>query len=170
VEAVSWATERREVLCGAFALGALLSHARGARSGWTALLALAAMLSKGTAVVLPALFVLLDVYRDVPWRRAVLRQVPLLVLACAVSVLAVVGQRQAQALASLQEVALVDRLVLFLHNLGFYVWKTVWPVGLAPLYALAGSATGVRVGAAISAVVLAVCVALARGRQDGRCP
>ena len=124
VEAVSWATERREVLCGAFALGALLSHVRGRRH-WTVMLALAAMLSKGTAVVLPALFVLIDLFRDVPGGKAMRRQVPLLVVAGAIATLAVVGQRQAQALASLQEVALADRVVLFFHNLGFYAWKTL---------------------------------------------
>jgi tetratricopeptide (TPR) repeat protein len=164
VEAVSWATERREVLCGAFALAALLSHLR-ARPIWTATLTLAAMLSKGTAVVLPALFVLIDLHRDVPWKNAVRRQVPLLVVSAGMAVLAVVGQRQAQALASLQEVALVDRGVLFFHNLGFYAWKTVWPACLAPLYGLTGSATAVRLGAAATIGVLTVAVVLGRRRR-----
>ena len=165
VEAVSWATERREVLCGAFALAALLSHLRGSRWGWTALLALTAMLSKGTAVVLPVLFVLVDLHREAPLRRALRRQGPLLVAAAAVAAVAVVGQRQAQALASLQEVGLSDRVVLFFHNLGFYAWKTVWPACLAPVYALTGSASGVRLGAAASAVLIGVVVVLARRRR-----
>jgi len=161
VEAVSWATERREVLCGAFALAALLGHLRG-RPFWSAVLALAAMLSKGTAVVLPALFFLVDVHRDVPWGKALRRQAPLLLAAAAVAALAVVGQRYAQALASLQQVAPADRLLLFLHNLGFYAWKTVWPVHLAPLYSLTGSAAGVRLGAAASATALAAGAFLGR--------
>ncbi|HEX5042304.1 MAG TPA: tetratricopeptide repeat protein [Candidatus Polarisedimenticolaceae bacterium] len=165
VEAVSWATERREVLCGAFALGALLSHLRGGRVLWTAALALAAMLSKGTAVVLPGLFVLIDLHRDVPWKTAVRRQVPLLAVSAGMAAVAVVGQRQAQALASLQEVALSDRAVLFLHNLGFYAWKTIWPACLAPLYALTGSALAVRLGAAASAGVLLAAVVLGRRRR-----
>ncbi|HET9300037.1 MAG TPA: tetratricopeptide repeat protein [Candidatus Polarisedimenticolaceae bacterium] len=163
VEAVSWATERREVLCGAFALGAVLAYLRGNRFG-SAVLALAAMLSKGTAVVLPALFVLLDLHRDMPWKEAVRRQVPLLAVSAGMAVVAVVGQQQAQALASLQEVALPDRAVLFLHNLGFYAWKTIWPVCLAPVYALTGSATAVRVGATVSAVVLVATILVARRR------
>lgn len=165
VEAVSWATERREVLCGAFALGALLGHLRGARSIWTGALALAAMLSKGTAVVLPGLFVLIDLHRDVPWRTAVRRQAPLLVVSVGMAVVAVVGQRQAQALASLQEVALADRGVLFFHNLGFYAWKTVWPVCLAPLYALTGSTATVRLGSAATAGVLLGVLVLGRRRR-----
>jgi len=125
-------------------------------------LALAAMLSKGTAVVLPALFFLVDVHRDVPWGKALRRQAPLLLAAAAVAALAVVGQRYAQALASLQQVAPADRLLLFLHNLGFYAWKTVWPVHLAPLYSLTGSAAGVRLGAAASATALAAGAFLGR--------
>jgi tetratricopeptide (TPR) repeat protein len=123
------------------------------------------MLSKGTAVVLPVLLVLIDLHREVPPAKAVRRQVPLAVLAGAVAILAVIGQRQAGALASLQEVALADRAVLLFHNLGFYAWKTVWPVCLAPLYALTGSATAVRLGAAATAVAFTAAGVLGRGRR-----
>ena len=64
VEAVSWVTQRREVLCGLLTLLTLASHVRGRSRAVTAALALAAMLAKVTAVTIPVLLVLMDVWRS----------------------------------------------------------------------------------------------------------
>jgi tetratricopeptide (TPR) repeat protein len=68
LESVAWIAERKDVLCGCFALAALWSWARWARSGtrraWWGSLALfaAALASKPMAVTLPFLFLVLDAW------------------------------------------------------------------------------------------------------------
>src|SRR5262249_4133077 len=55
VEAVSWITERREVLCGALSLLAIWLDLRGGRPIWVWVAGGAAMLAKGTAMMLPVI-------------------------------------------------------------------------------------------------------------------
>src|SRR6266516_4577150 len=66
VESVVWITERRDVLSGLFVLLALLAWIqpadRRSRLPLTIVAAVLALLSKGSAMVLPVLFVVLDVY------------------------------------------------------------------------------------------------------------
>lgn len=74
VESVAWVTERRDVVSGAFYLSAILAYLRAAgrpdtrrRWYWLAVLFYGcAVLSKATAVVLPAVLLILDAY---PLRR-----------------------------------------------------------------------------------------------------
>jgi tetratricopeptide (TPR) repeat protein len=164
VEAVSWATERREVLCGVFTLTALLCHAAGRRLLVTAIFALAAMLSKGTAVVVPALLVLMDLHREAPallreWPAAIGRSLrrlaPLFALSAVFGVVAVLGQKQAEAVAGLERLGLLDRLALLGNALGFYALRTILPVRLAPIYEMSSDLSTVRIGAAASVVLLA---------------
>lgn len=180
VEAVSWATERREVLCGAFSLLALALHL--ARKGrWpVALATLAAMLSKGTAVVLPPLLVLVDLHAEAPvslreWASSAIRSARRHALplgfGAVFAIVAIVGQRAAGAVAPLEGIGFIDRLALFANGLGFYAVKTVWPFGLAPLYEMSSDLSGVRLGGAISAAALAATLALAlRGRPPSQAP
>jgi len=79
-EGVTWASGRKEGLCGLFFFCSLLAYARVGEGGrvrlgayvacWAAMVC--AMLSKGTAVVLPAVFVLYDLFfrRSVIGRKA----------------------------------------------------------------------------------------------------
>ena len=75
VESVAWASERKDVLFAAFYLGSLLAYLRwveGRRRGSlaaSALLALAAMLSKATAITLPAALLLVDLALRRRWHR-----------------------------------------------------------------------------------------------------
>ena len=75
VESVVWITERKDVLCGLFFLGAVLAYLKAVESDtldrrWQ-IVSLAsfaaALLSKAAAMPLPAMLILLDVY---PLRRA----------------------------------------------------------------------------------------------------
>ncbi len=143
VEAVSWVTERREVLSGAFLFATLLVGARGGRWWTIALLALCAMLAKGTAVVLAPLLILVDVFasRENDARalfkaalRSARRHALVIVFAGVFAVLAFAGQRSADAMVSSEALGLLERLRIFSSNIGFYVAKTVWPFGIAPMY------------------------------------
>jgi tetratricopeptide (TPR) repeat protein len=158
VESVAWVTERRDVLCGLFYLLCLLSYLRGHRLGrasrsgarwdWTAqVCGLLAVLSKGTAVSLPLVLLIIDVYplRRLhgsvrSWLRPPQRGVIVEKWRYAVfSVLGIGigfwGQWQGGAVQSLASVGPLDRLALTAYALMFYLGKLLLPVGLSPMYA-----------------------------------
>jgi tetratricopeptide (TPR) repeat protein len=140
VESVAWATERRDVLCGFFYLLTILAYLRycatGARRAYGAALGLfaAALLSKSMAVTLPVVLLLLDAW---PLRRRAWREkIPFFVLSLAAGVLALVAQRQADALSAVTLLGPLERLAVALHALAFYLWKTLVPLQLSPIYEL----------------------------------
>lgn len=148
-ESVVWLTERRDVLSGLFyALATwtwLLSRRPGARRApWLALSLLtfaAALLSKVSGVGLPLVFLALDAWplkrlREAP-RAALLEKLPYFALAIGGAALGVLGQREStQVLASADELGLVQRAAIACYAVVFYVWKTLAPFGLSPLYEL----------------------------------
>lgn len=158
VESVAWATERRDVLSGLFVFLTLLSYLRartplpdgseqkGRSLAWTFVLFVLAMLSKGTTVVLPVVMLILDFY---PLRRlgggprnwftrrtreVWIEKVPFLVAAVVAGVVAVRGQQEAGALASLAERDVAARIAVAFYGPAFYLYKTIVPFGLSPVY------------------------------------
>ena len=154
VESVAWATERKDVLSGLFTLLTVWCYLRMcaavARARRWYLLCLGtyllALLSKGSAVSLPASLVVLDLYplqrlpgspRDwaLPaYRRIWLEKVPFLLLALAFGV---IGFRGLSSIGDVPPWTLGD----FARMLGtsayasvFYLSKSLLPVGLSPLY------------------------------------
>ena len=138
VESVSWIAERRDPLCGAFWLGAVLAYLRAPRRLWAvhALFA-AACLAKATAVTLPLVLLIVDfaVLRR-PWKAALREKAPMLLFAAALGLLGVYHQGETRAAWSWASHGLAARLAQVCYALVFYVRKTVWPSGLSPLYAL----------------------------------
>ena len=141
VEAVTWVTQRREVLCGLLCLLAIAS--RLGRSWWiSASLAIAAMLAKVTAVTLPFLFVLIDVWKSGgfapgwPGRasRAAIRQTPLFVAAGVLVGVSFLAQREANAIVSTEFLSATGRVGLYFFGVAFCTLKTFAPLGLAPLH------------------------------------
>ena len=180
VESVAWITERRDVLCGVFFLLAVLCYLRALDSGarrrwyWLAVaLAALALASKAIAVTLPAVLLLLDVYplgRLGPgrWlRRDVwLEKLPFALLSAAAAILAIVAQRSVGTLSDLRDVGIAERLGLTAYGLVFYVWKTLVPTGLAPLYETPYDGATLTPWFAASAVIVAAgAVALVRVRR-----
>ena len=144
VEAVAWITQRREVLCGVLTLLTLRHHWRGGRLWVTVLLAALAMLAKATAMVLPALLLMIDLCRPRPEsvrpraERVIvdaIRLTPVWLLAIACAVTAVFAQKAAGAYITTDVLPYSRRFVIFGYGLGFYVEKTLWPSGLATLHA-----------------------------------
>jgi len=155
VESVAWATERRDVLSGLFYLLTLLSYlracergARGRRSYWLSVALFAcALLSKSMAVSLPVVLLILEVYPlrrlggSLGWasasaRRVYLEKIPFVLLAAAASALAVIAQLSSRAMVSVAHLTALDRLAVSAYGLSFYLWKTVVPLNLSPLYML----------------------------------
>jgi protein O-mannosyl-transferase len=157
VESVAWVTERRDVLSGLFYLLSVWYYLQGHRTGtdgprhgrWErislACCALA-LLSKATAVSLPVVLIVLDVYplrrltgniRDwwrPPYRHVITEKFNYMLFSVMAIVVGFVGQSHTRALQSLNQVGVLERVAIGFHSAGFYVFKTLWPVNLSPLY------------------------------------
>ena len=144
VESVAWITERRDVLSGVLAMGALLAWLEERRRLSAALFALA-LLSKGTAVAfLPIVFAFELAVRR---RRAsdVLRALaPHGALAAAAAFMNLRGFAGGELRAP--DISLLDRLLLAGNSAWFYLAKTLLPAGLSPYYALPLDMGAARLG------------------------
>jgi len=153
VESVAWITERRDVLCGVFFVGALLAYVRAAdnpastkhahalRPACIVLVALAA-LSKGWAMALPAIMLILDYYplrrRPLtPWSRLCAEKTPVVIIAALTALIAYLGQRSmVWGPRQLDHRGIGERIAQTSFALAFYPAKTVWPARLLPIYEL----------------------------------
>ena len=168
-ESVAWLAERRDVLGGflfVMAVWAYLKYAESIAStnandrpavpiAWYAgmlILAILSLLAKATAVTLPAVMLILDVYplrrlgvgQHGPGRRRNLvwvEKLPLIALAVFGSIKAIAAQQDAGAMYSLAQHDLVSRLAQMVYGLSFYITKTIYPAGLGPFYELPSRAT-----------------------------
>ncbi|MEQ8763763.1 MAG: hypothetical protein RL885_07545 [Planctomycetota bacterium] len=150
VESVAWITERRDVVAGAFFLLTILAYLKavsaraGRRALWwgVAILAFAlSLLSKAWGMTLPVVLLLLDIYPLGRWasesrRRLIFEKVPFMILASGAAMVAALAQGHAEAIYTWDEHGLGDRLLQAGYGLGFYLYKTLWPFSLSPLYPL----------------------------------
>lgn len=136
----------------------------------------ASLFSKAWGIVLPAVLFVLDAYplRRIGgargWKRrgasrVWLEKLAFLVPAIVFAVLAGWAQRQAGALRTLDDLPIQRRVAQAIHALGFYLYKTVWPVELAPLYERSLTAPPLDAPVVISAAAL---IALAGAAWLGR--
>jgi Flp pilus assembly protein TadD len=147
VESVAWAAERKDLLAGLFWMLGLAAWARYARrpSAGRYLLVAGALgaglLAKPMAVTLPLVLLLLDAWPLRRWRlpsppprRLVLEKLPLLALSLLSSAATLACQRGGGTLAALDSLPFGARLANALVACVAYLWKTIWPVGLAFYY------------------------------------
>jgi hypothetical protein len=153
VESVVWATERRDVLSGLFFVLTLLAYLRmqrtvgGARRWWLAASLVAftlSLLSKAWGMTLPVVLLALDLspLRRLPgasWRarsRVVLEKLPWAVLAGGAAAIAFAAQHRIEAMRTLAEHGPLERTLQATYGISFYLWKTLVPTRLSPLYLL----------------------------------
>src|SRR2546428_5110997 len=155
VESVAWATERRDVLSGLLYLLTILIYlracergARGRRWYWLSVAVfVCALLSKSMVVNLPVVLLILDVYPlrrlggasgvwSEPPRRVYVEKIPFVLLAAAASAIAGMAQASVPAARPLGQLSLPGRLGCSAYGFSFYLWKTVLPMSLSPLYEL----------------------------------
>ena len=157
VESVAWATERRDVLSGFFLLLTVLGYLKAVspetdkRSWWrwmtvAVVLYFFSLLSKASGMTLPLVLLVLDVYplrrlgqASTGWlgpeaRNIWREKIPFFVLGLASGAVALVAQSHSGALKPLEQYAIATRLAQALYGLTFYLWKTVLPTSLSPLY------------------------------------
>ncbi len=173
-ESVAWASERRDVLAGAFYLATVLFYAKSAlareprerRRGYAVSLAFfaGAALCKATVVPLPLALLALDVYplrrlgageRPREVRARLVEKLPYLALSAASAAMAVRAQLASGNLVSVADHAPANRLAQAVYGLGFYVRKTALPTGLHALYPL-GRPTLLSAPTFISAATIAL--------------
>jgi protein O-mannosyl-transferase len=190
VESVAWATERRDVMSGFFFLGTIYCYLRANSSPdddtqsqrWLSAALVTyvlSLLSKATAMTLPVILLILDIYplrrlngdlRSV-WtsdQRGVLREkIPFAVVAIAFAIIALVGQQQEAALRSLDNYNVELRLAQAFFGASFYVWKTLVPVRLSPLYEIPSYFSPLHlsiVAGVITTIILTISFYLFRNR------
>ncbi|HUK39613.1 MAG TPA: hypothetical protein VLX11_01165, partial [Candidatus Acidoferrales bacterium] len=153
VESVAWATERRDVVSGFFFVATIYCYLRGSEPGasrrWLggALVAyVLSLLGKATAMTLPVVLLILDIYplrrltgdlrgwRAPAERGVLLEKIPFAIPAVGFAVIAFIGQQQTSAVKSIENYGIDSRLGQAFYGASFYLWKTLAPVRLSPLY------------------------------------
>jgi tetratricopeptide (TPR) repeat protein len=150
VEAVAWASVRKDPLAAVFFTLALLAYARQTprRLILVALCLLLGLMAKPVLLTLPFVLLLLDVWPlgrlrrsdDADrWdpariRQAVLEKVPLFVIVLAVGAVAVLAQERGGAVAELVHLPFSERLANAVRSYGVYLHQALWPAGLAVFY------------------------------------
>ena len=171
VESVAWVIERKDLLSGAFYLGAMLAWLRfteapGRRDYCLALgLFAASLLSKTVTVTLPAALLVLAWWkRGCVTRTDVLRLLPFFAvsLAFALGDTAYYNSREPLDL----DYSFAERLQIAAHALWFYVGKLLWPVDLAVIYPFweVGAGRWAEWGYVAAAAALVAGLWRARGR------
>jgi protein O-mannosyl-transferase len=169
-EPVAWITGRADVLCGTFVLlatwlylkavdgerpepdrGLLVASAAGLAAG---------ILSKGVAVTLPAVLLVLDVY---PLRRLgrvglgqLLREkVPLFAVSLAGAIVIALAIARGAQLTRSESYGVVARVAVAAYSFCIYPLRSLWPMSLSPLYEMPAQ---VSLSEPRFAVSLVVCV------------
>jgi hypothetical protein len=145
VESVAWVAERKDLLATLFFLLALFAWQRYAerpcarRYLAVLLLFVCGLLSKPMVVTLPLVLLCLDGwplnrFGRVAMSRLLAEKLPFLLLSAASGIVTIVAQRRGDALTTLAEIPLADRLanapVAYLRYLG----RMCWPTDLAVFY------------------------------------
>ena len=142
VESVAWITERRDMLSLLFLLLSIHAYlrsvtARDRNAYWTSVgLFICALLSKGVAVTLPAVLVCLNIFplrrlHSVRWpelRILLVDIAPFAVLSAGFAMLSII------VLHPPEQLDVAGKVAVSLFSLAWYLWKTIWPSDLAPLY------------------------------------
>lgn len=143
VESVAWITERKDVLFGAFFLGALLLYIRyvdeGRKSGkmvaWILVLFALSLLSKIQAVTLPLTMLCVDYLRRRPLKLSlVLEKWPFFLMSLAIGLLGVYMLRENESLDDTTNYVFIERLMVGFTSYLVYLVKFVIPYRLSPLY------------------------------------
>lgn len=181
VESVAWATERRDLLSGLFLLLAVLSYLHGhcratssPRVKWSLIAPgcfVLSLLSKVMGVTLPVVLLILDVFplrrlerNPARWlagqnRRVLIEKIPYIALSVVFSLIATIGQGRNQWLVTLEMHGPFERIMQSMYGLVFYVWKTIIPIDLSPLYQMRMPLDVTQPRLVIAAIIVVVAAA-----------
>lgn len=145
VEVVAWVTPREYILYSCFYLLSVIAYLKWIRfrkAGWywgALLFALAAGFSQAMSVSLPLVLLVLDCYplrrfRKVNWRRVLAEKIPFLVIALLTAARIVQIRRAVEIIHPTSLSSITAHALEFPAVLMVYVYRTVFPLFLAPIY------------------------------------
>jgi protein O-mannosyl-transferase len=141
VESVAWIAERKDVLYSFFLLLGLNSYLKYLQENdykaliITFLYFVLSLLSKPSAVVFPALLLLLDYYKERPWEAKIWKEkVAFFAIAIAFAVLTYSIQIKDEAVRSLAEYSIFDRVLFACYDLMMYIVESIVPFQLSPVH------------------------------------
>jgi len=177
VESVAWIAERKDVLSALCFMLTLWAYGRYAvapsarRYGVVMLAFVAGLAAKPMLVTLPFVLLLLDYWPLERWpafgfKRLLVEKLPLIPFVVASSIATFIAQSRGGAVNSLEIFSLGVRVVNAIVAYGVYLWKMLWPTGLAFFYP---HPVGLRplwqVGLAAAAMIAATTIAVRERRR-----
>ena len=180
VEPVAWVTGRADLLCATFVLLATWAYLRAVEGAGSARRGLvlasagalaAALLSKGVALSIPAVLLLLDIYplRRSPrlgWWPLVREKIPLFVVTLVAAAVVVYAVRHGTPLTPSGRYGVVARMAIAAYSFIVPIARFVWPFALSPLTEMPARVTlDSKFGLAlVVAVVITVVLVVVRRR------
>ena len=165
-EPVAWASGRNDLVEGFLIMLTVLCYLRGVGEGGRPWMRAAwmtyalALMAKGAAVTLPFGLLALDYY---PLRRfdgrakdLWIEKVPFFSLAFIAGLLALYAKEQRNLLHSFTRFGFADPLAQSMYGFAFYLWKTIYPLGLSNIYELPPNISLLDPVYVLSGLVLAV--------------
>lgn len=175
VESVAWISEQRGLLAALFGLGALCAYAGAAKrprdDAFAAILLVLALLAKPSAVVVPALALVLEA---AVLRRGTRHAAPRLAFGFVAACACLWITKGLQQDASVREVVpVLQRPLVALDALEFYARKFLAPIALAPDYGRRPSLVvehGIDGSLAATVAAIAICLAVPALRRHALVP
>jgi tetratricopeptide (TPR) repeat protein len=156
VESVAWVSERKDMLFAFFFLLSLIAYLRYYRHSYNRrekhlyyMLALVfflmSVMSKATAVTLPLVLILLDLYPLERvnfrsglsvWRRIFVEKLPFFAIGGTVAWINIGVHEGMGFVVPLAKLSFIDRILLAVKTFAFYLMKMIWPFNLTLIYGL----------------------------------
>jgi tetratricopeptide (TPR) repeat protein len=175
VESVAWASERKDLLCAFFFLGATLTYLNYARERkkslyfLTTILFVLSLLSKPMAVSWPCVVLLLDYWPlnrfNNELKRAIYEKMPWFALSLISSIITLIVQNKSEAVKSIVDFPFADRIANAAISYVIYIRQSLWPSDLTVFYPYPYSINTSGVITACLVLVLITTVAIYQRRQ-----
>jgi hypothetical protein len=143
VESVSWVAERKDLLYVLFYMASIIAYTlfikkeKNKTVYYAASIALfiLSLLSKGQAVTLPVILLLIDYYSSRTFDKKVfLEKIPFFAISIVMGVVAVLAQKESGAIADMPNHAWYDRIFFASYSFINYIWKMILPLNLSAYY------------------------------------
>jgi protein O-mannosyl-transferase len=178
-ESVSWVSDRKDLLLTFFVLPTCMAYVKyaGLRGTPKALrwylaaivLFVFALFSKSIAVVVPLIFILLDLLlfrRDLrtEWKTLLLEKIPFLLLSGTFTFIAFASLGKSQEPHIISHLSAFQRVLLPFYSVVFYPVKILWPAHLTPMYDAVDSSIMFLATIAFVAITILTFKAAQKGR------
>ncbi len=141
VESVAWISDRKDLLCTLYYLGALCIYLLYLKKGgnklyaFTFLLFVAALLSKAMAITLPIVMLVIDYFKDRKFSsKIIIEKIPFFILSLIFGYLSILAQKSSDALGDVAALSIIDRIAFSGYSLTMYIIKLFWFQGLSAFY------------------------------------